>query len=276
MKPNPGMIVIFGQYKSGTTGLFTKVHKSLPENTRTLFEPSLYVPEEDDHRRWVLAKTILKEPEHPEPVDYGSFMGFDRQLILSRDPRDWLISATLFICQLKDSVFNNEKSFSWVMDYLYKKEEDPKHNSLNMLLDYILSTPPAITIAEFARRAQRRHAFCIEFQQSLGDTVQPVRYEDFVDGRISSLEAYLEFPLTGDAQVQASYDHVPRTCSHGNWRDWLTTEDVDFFKPFFDDYIRYHHYDPNWDLRDLPLIIPDHCSGYVQRVVQKKRSHQNR
>jgi hypothetical protein len=275
MKPNPGMIVIFGQYKSGTTGLFTKVRNSLPENTRTLFESLTYDPEEGDPFRWVLAKTILKEPGHPEPVNYKSFMRFDRRLLLSRDPRDWLISATLFICQLKESVFNDENTLAWVMDYLYRKEENPRELSVITLLDYILSTPPAITLESFAHRAKMRHAFCIEFQQSLGDAVQPIRYEDFVDGQLSIVENYLEIPLTGDAQVQAAYNHVPRTCSYGNWRDWLTPEDIHFFKPFFDDYIRYQQYDPDWCLHEFPMIQPAHCSGYLRRVVQKKLSCKN-
>lgn len=272
MKTNPGKIVIFGQYKTGTTGLFTKVRNSLPADTRTLFEPLWYVPEDSDDRRWVLAKTILKEPGHSEPVDYESFLGFDRRLCISRDPRDWLVSATLFNCQLKESIFGDEKAMAWIMDYLHRKEESPHCLPLKGLLEYILSAPPALSLEAFGKRSQQRHAFCIEFQNSLRENVLPVRYEDFVDGHHRPIEEYLEIPLPGQARVDAVYEHVPRTCSYGNWRDWLTEEDVEFFTPFFDGYIRHHGYDLDWSLNDPPQIQPAHCSQYVSRVVQMKRA----
>jgi len=268
---NPQKIVIFGQYKTGTTGLFTTIRNSLPSETRTLFEPLGYIPEASDNQRWVLAKTIIKEPEHPEPVDYASFMGFERRLCITRDPRDWLISATLFNCQLKESIFANHEAMAWVMDYLQRKEDSPHSLPLITLLEYILSAPPALSIEDFGNRAQRRHAFCTDFQNRLGHNVCPVRYEDFVDGHLGAIEDYLGFQLPEHSQVDMAYSHVPRTCAYGNWKDWLTEEDTAFFKPFFADYIHDHGYDPDWSVNSSPTIDPAHCSQYVSRVVQMKK-----
>jgi len=271
MKGFPGKICIFGQYKTGTTGLFTLLRNSLPADTRTLFEPLAYVPEELDDGRWVLAKTILKEPGHPEPVDYASFLGFDRRLCISRDPRDWLVSAALFNWQVKESVIADGKAMAWIFDYLRRKEENPGQLPLKRLLEFILSAPPAITLECFGERSQRRHAFCIEFQRGIEENVFPIRYEDFVDGHLSALEAYLEIPLRGSTQVDRAYEHVPRTLSHGNWKDWLTQEDVAFFRPYFDEYIRHHGYDPDWSPRANPRIDPAHATRYVDRIMQLNR-----
>ena len=43
-------IAIFGQYKTGTTGLYSQILHSLPPDlaVRTLFEPSAFVPEPGD------------------------------------------------------------------------------------------------------------------------------------------------------------------------------------------------------------------------------------
>jgi hypothetical protein len=272
MKKNPGKIVIFGQYKTGTTGLFNKIQKSLPEGTRVLFESNQYIPEPSDESRWVLAKTILKEPGHPEPVDYDSFLDFDRRICICRDPRDWLVSATLFICQLKESIFGDDRAMAWVMNYLHQKEKSPRSLPLMALLNYIIKAPPSADLDVFGERSRARHAFSISFQKRLRGNLHLVRYEDFVDGRLGSLEEYLEIALdSGPCALDEAFAHVPRTCSYGNWKDWLTEEDVEFFRPFFADYILACEYDPDWTLSEHPAINPVHSSEYVSRVVQMKR-----
>lgn len=271
MKPIPGKIVVFGQYKSGTTGVFTKIRNSLPGEPRTLFEPLLYQPEAGDDARWVLAKTILKFVGHPQPVDYDSFLGFDRRVYLVRDPRDWLVSFALFLCQEKPSIFTDEAAMAWVMDYLRRKEADPGGHSLKELLDFLFAAPPAMTADFFGQRTQGLQAFCMAFEDRLSGNYVTLRYEDFVDGRLEELGAYLELELLGEAEVDAAYAHVPRTCSYGNWKNWLTAEDEAFFRPYFDAYIRRYGYATDWETNAHPSIDPAHGSGYVERVVHMKR-----
>lgn len=270
MKPNPGKIVIFGQYKSGTTGLFTKIHHSLPPATRVLFEPLAYTPEPEDANRWVLAKTILKFANHPQPVDEASFLAFDRRLYLIRDPRDWLVSSTLFLCQEKAAVYGDPDARAWVMDYLARKEAAPRSLALKELLDFIMRAAPAMTTEFFCARTQGLQARCIAFEQRHADNLFHIRYEDFVDGRLDPLAAYLEFPLHGDAEVDPSFAHVPRTRGHGNWRAWFTADDVDFFAPYFADYIAHYGYDHDWRLDPEPRIEARHASDYVARVMHRK------
>ena len=274
MKQTPGKIVIFGQYKSGTTALFSKIHNSLPATTRTLFEPLTYVQDAKDAERWVLAKTILKFPGHPEPVDYETFLAFDRKVYLTRDPRDWLVSATLFLAQEKPSIYSDAAAQAFVMDYLRAKEQNPRGAPLKTLLEFIQQAPPVLSLAYFCQRTQGLHEWCFEFENRLQDYTW-VKYEDFIDGRIQNLIDYLEIPLYGDAQVADRYQHVVRSKSYGSWRHWLTAEDIDFFQPFFQPYIERYNYPANWDLSENPKIDPQHSSEYVARVIDMKRKKMN-
>lgn len=274
MKPTPGRIVIFGQYKTGTTGLFTKIRNSLPleePDPRTLFEQREYRPEPEDESRWVLAKTILKYVGHPDPVDYESFLGFDRRIYLTRDPRDWLVSWALFHCQESPSVFRNQESTNWVMDYLRKKEAEPQRFPLRDLLEYLFSAPPAMELTSFAEKIRGEHAFCMEIEDRLRSNYLKLRYEDFVDGRLQAIRDYLEFDLEGDANVDSCFAHVPRTCAHSDWKNWLTPDDEAFFRQYFEPYISHYEYEPEWLPSERPRIDAAHASRYVERVIEMKR-----
>lgn len=73
---SPKKIVIFGQYKTGTTATFYKLLNSLPSNTKTLFESEEYVEEDEDKLISVLAKVILAKPES---VKYNTFKNFEKK-----------------------------------------------------------------------------------------------------------------------------------------------------------------------------------------------------
>ena len=98
-----------------------------------------------------------------------------------------------------------------------------------------------------------------------------IKYEDFVDGQIQDLEEYLGIPLRGEASVDKTHDHVPRTLAYNNWKGWFLKEDNAFFKPLFDKYIKRYGYATDWLLNDKQAISPEHCSKYVERTVNKKR-----
>jgi hypothetical protein len=270
MTTTPARIVIFGQYKTGTTALFTLIRDALPGDTRTLFEPLAYRWEEGDSERWVLAKTILKYPGHPEPVDYASFLEFERRIYLVRDPRDWLVSSTLFLTQQKESIYGDEKATAFVLDYLTRKESDPESMPLRVLLEYILNAPPATGLDHFAKRTQGLQTWCIQFEARLENRFS-LRYEDLVDGRLDRLSGYLGLPLKGDPRVDRAYDHVPRTRAYGDWKNWLLEEDADFFRPYFNAYIEYYGYTPDWTPDVKRIIRPEFASDYVARVMERKR-----
>lgn len=269
--PEVGRIAIFGQYKTGTTALFYLVRNSLPAGTRTLFEPKEYRHETGDDERLVLAKVILGLTEEPEAVRYDTFTGFDRKLFIVRDPRDWLVSATVFLIQQEGDVYENEATLAAVMALLRQKERDPHSVPLVDILDRILTAKPGRSLGEILRQIQAQYEWVMQFEGTLNDRHR-VRYEDVVSGHIGEIESYLQIPLVGTTAVDDAHGHVPRTKGHGDWHHWFTETDVRVFEPVFAAYMQRYGYDVGgWDLSDHPVIEPRHCTEYVERVVKRRK-----
>jgi hypothetical protein len=264
-------IAIFGQYKTGTTALFYLIRNSLPASTRTLFEPNEYVAEPDDVGRMVLAKVILGVPDGVHAVRYETFTGFDRKLYLVRDPRDWVVSGTLFIIQQDRHVYGDEETLRAVMALLRQKERDPRSTSLVRILGRIIDANPDNSLERLTLWMRRQLAWLIEFEARLDDSHR-LRYEDLVTGHLHGLESYLQMPCGGSSTVEAEHAHVPRTKSYGNWRSWFTEEDVAYFRPVFTPYMSHYGYADEWRLDDSPTIPAEHCSEYVERAVRKRKS----
>lgn len=267
-------IAIFGQYKTGTTALFYKIKNSITSKVRTLFEPVEYIEEAGDADRFVLAKVILGIPEDSARVKYDTFMTFDKKLYLVRDPRDWLVSGTLFLIQQESGLYNDEEKLSRVMEMLRQKESDPKSISLLKIFEQVLLANPDNSLERTTEWMKRQYQWFIKFESHIGDHLI-IRYEDFVDGRVEEMESYLEMPLGGSSDVAEKHSHVPRTKSYGNWKDWFLEEDVAHFKPLFCEYIERHGYSNEWRLNDDPIVRAEHCSEYVERVVKKRKSRSN-
>jgi hypothetical protein len=263
-------IVIFGPYKSGTTGLFYKVRNSLPGEARTLFEPNEYRPQTGDDTRWVLAKTILGVQDGPGRIRYETFMGFDRKLSLVRDPRDLLISGLLFMMQQEASLYNDDDKLLSILTLLKEKESSPASISVYQILKQIVELSDHHTFDQAVDWLSRQYRWLMEFESGLDDHYL-VKYEDFVDDRISGLETYLGLQLSGPSGVDPIHDHVPRTMGYNNWKNWFLKSDVHFFKPLFEAYIRRYNYPSSWDLNERQIIPPEHGSKYIERTVNKKR-----
>ena len=263
-------IAIFGQYKSGTTALCSAIKAALPETTRTLYEPRQYVPQRRDRKHPILAKVILGTPENGHSVDYQSFLEFEKKIYLIRDPRDWSVSGTLFLIQQEPAVYANSTRLNRILSLLKQKESDPQSIALGTILEEVLHSLPGHSLTKTRQWLERQIAWLFAFEARLGDHCR-IKYEDFIDGKTAALEEYLGFILTQDPQVDAAHNHVTRTKGYGNWKDWFVSQDVAYFRPVFEPYIRRYAYDPSWQLNPQPVIRAEHCSQYVERTVGKRR-----
>lgn len=261
-----GSVVIFGQYKSGTTALFCQLRHALYGHAVTeLFESQEYTETAGDADRWLLAKVILS---YNSKIRYDSFFNFQKKLVIYRDPRDWLISGMLFAFQQPSfKIYNDAERFEPLFDLLKKKESDPRSVSVCQILKGI--SPLKWKAKTFTEHTQWQ----IEFEKRLGD-FHLVRYEDFIDGKLADLEEYLELRLPKDFSVDG-YPHVARTKGYGNWRDWFLEEDVEFFRPIMEPYLEHYGYPLEWNLNSDPVIEPRFCSEYVTRTVAIRRSNAN-
>lgn len=262
-------IAILGHYKTGTTALFYKIKNSLPPDTKTLFEPEEYVLEENDKDHNVLAKVILGIPDS---VKYDTFSNFDKKIFIVRDPRDWIVSATLFIIQQIPELYNDKKKLNSILQILKHKEKNPADISLVHILDSIYHSFGQ-SIDDVSNTIKKLHTWTFDFELKL-DNHFKLKYEDFVTNNIRGLEQYLDFPLLGELPIEPQHDHVIRTKFYGDWVNWFTGEDVKFFKPLFKDFIKHYNYEDDWKLENPQHISSKHCSKYVERIVAKRINDQ--
>ncbi|MFP4471197.1 MAG: hypothetical protein ACLFPE_10960 [Bacteroidales bacterium] len=281
-------VAIYGQYKTGTTACFLRIKNSLRPAPRELFEQPVYTPHPDDHKKPVLAKVII--PPDPNlyalkvpganPYDnlmqkaeagIASFRSFDKHILLLRDPRDRIVSGTLFIPQERQQVYENDEVLNQLLDILHRKEQNPRSVSMLEILCTILQDSPASVWQRITNLIERHHAFIFAFEQSLGKHVK-WKYEDMIAGKAEHVEEYLGFKFSGGINSEEKYGHVKRAGMSGDWRHWFTEEDVDFFKPLMATYLERYRYNRSWDLQPNPFIKPEHASGYVFRTVQRKRA----
>jgi hypothetical protein len=258
-------VAIFGAYKSGTTGLFYKIRNSLPAGARLLFEPAAYVPEPGEG--YVVAKVMIG---CPPPSAYETFLGFDRKIYLVRDPRDWLISGLLFVAQQESAIYNDAGKLAHLISLFRQKENDPRSLTVCELLEAQFMASRGESLADARAWLVRQYDWLLAFDTKIGEHLR-VKYEDFVDDRLAALATYLGTRLHGKAIVDEPHDHVPRSMRHGDWRNWFTERDVEFFRPLFSSYMRHFGYAEDWRLAAHPVILPEHSTGYIERTVRKRK-----
>lgn len=260
-------VVILGAAKSGTTGLFFKIRNSLPGNTRCLFEPDdyQYVPAPGDDSRPVLVKVLFGDPSR---FDYRSFEKFDKKIFILRDPRDRVISEMLFwVCE--SNLWRNSAKFSGYLDMLRQKEQDPACLSVIDLVKAGRSlSDPHFSWTEWTEKIKRRLKWTEDFIRN-NPQYFLLKYEDFVRAKLSELENYLGFALRGDAVVKGWADIVVRTKASGDWRNWFTKEDVDYYLPIMESFLRKFNYPGEWRIAPDPKIDAEDCTNYIIKTVEK-------
>jgi hypothetical protein len=267
-------ILIVGLPKSGTTALYFKLKQALPPGTSCLYEPPRFESSSTSEID-VLAK-ILISPSGD--FDYPSFRGFDRRILIVRDPRDHFVSRLLYRACADPLFRHDDAKVSSFVEIMRQKEANPRSLSLldlldryNSLRDEGRSPAPAEAGALPRSWAIGSYRAALEFH-SKEDGLFIYRYEDFVAGDYRRLENHLQLAIApGDTAVAPQYAHVTRTKSSGDWRHWFTQSDADFFRPYLLPYMRAYGYDDEWSLADRPTIAAEHASKFVLRTVAQRR-----
>ncbi|MBI2378088.1 MAG: hypothetical protein HYV07_29065 [Deltaproteobacteria bacterium] len=255
-------ILIAGQPKTGTTALFFKIKSAMPPSTEELFEPK------DPFRPTLVPKPVLAKIliQRTEESYYASFESFDHKILITRDPRDQLVSALLY-STIHSRFFTDDAKLERFLELLRKKEQDPRSVSLCEIYRFRseLQGEPRVVPAHLARA----HAFAAGFEdRHPGYFV--VKYEDMVANNLEHLERELGFSISGEAEVGEKYQKVVRTKAAGGWKSWFTEEDVAYFLPVFERYMGRYGYD-DWTLGEPEPIKPEHASLYVARIVKERR-----
>jgi hypothetical protein len=255
--------VIAGLGKTGTTALFFKIKQSLPADTLCLFEPKAFEAA-PGHTGPVLAKVLIGLNR---TTDIASFRTFDRKIILVRDPRDTLVSRVMYDIYNEPALCADDAKVNAFVNLVRRKEADPARTPIKAIVDLFDDMSHRAVLP----RATEDPGVALEFQRRRPDFIR-YRYEHLVIGDFTTLDPYLGLTLNpGAASVPSEYGRVTRTKGCGDWRNWLTASDVDFFRPFFSPYMTLNGYPDDWTLPDRPHIRPQHGSGYVLRLVEERR-----
>lgn len=278
-------IVIYGQYKTGTTACFFKIRNSLKTAPRELFEKPEFIADPSDNTRPVLAKVIIPaKPEnfissnmvlsHNELVKKAekgirSFSKFDKQIFLVRDPRDWLVSGILFLTQENPEIYKNKNVLDQTLDLIRKKENSPSSVTLLEILNQVLIGSEQPVRSRIINLIKSQHDWIFNFEKNLKNFVK-YRYEDMIIDNDDHIEKYLGFNNQKNVTINKDFEFVTRTKGSGSWRNWFTEEDLEFFKPVMHDYIHHFGYDEHWQLNTHPQINPEHGSQYIERIINRR------
>ena len=261
-------IVILGIGRSGTTGLFSRIKKSLPSNTISFFEPvndqgKLTSAVQSGHP--VLVKILIGQAR--EFLDSLNSL-FNKRILLIREPRDIWISALLYSSAigLSDLWQGPVNRILGCVSLLEQKEQKPGSISS---LDLYKTLNGEQWFDQFIQRAIHQINLLVRLYES-GDFFV-FKYENITAGEFRALENYLNLSISGDDTVEAEYQRVVRTKASGAWKDWLLPDDILFLKPLLTDAIDALGYDPAWELNPVQKILPQHCSEYFRKIINEKR-----
>lgn len=195
-------------------------------------------------------------------IDDEIFNSFDKKIIIHRDPRDRFISGLLFnLVTLK----RRKERVLKLVDILKEKEADPTSWSVKdiweaLYIPYINEFSPT--------QCRDLYVDLMKFTAGHPDYYQ-IKYEDWIDNKLDGLEEYMGHSLIqASRSVPSRWSFVIRSKRYDDWRHWFLPEDIEYFKPLFEPYMKFVDYTLDWDLAKKPIIEPEFSSLYVRRICQ--------
>ena len=263
-------ILVVGLGKSGTTVISKSIQHSLPD-CRYFLEPTktaaFAAPPPGHNVFKILVNQWTEDPEGLRQVlDGAAGATWDRRIFILRDPRDALVSLLLYSAyNLALDATVPDAGFARWLEVLRAKEADPDRVTLHHLFARFKETfgwdwPMNYLLGD--------RGYWNLVQGSAGNGFH-LRYEDFIDGKLAGLEAYLGFPLASRRDVD-DLGRTRRTGRHSNWKDFFLPDDVAAITPEVRQFLAEYGY-TDWTLNDRPSVATGECSGYVTRLILEAR-----
>lgn len=213
-------VLIVGEGKSGTTALMRSVSACLDEPVE-LFEPRLITAEDLTPETLVVKKLLLNWQRSENRL----LSDFDKRVLISRDPRDRIISHMLYDAYNRAPIMSEKQRQRWI-DALTRKVERPRSVSMAKLFNLWWRVSQADLMSIYVRVLDRG----VSFHSRPDNAFHVIRYEAYVDGNFDALNDYLGLSIKPGV-VTGSEERVSRSKSSGAWRHWFTPADVRLFRP---------------------------------------------
>jgi hypothetical protein len=213
--------LVTGLARSGTTALFTCLREALPPTTITFFEPRT-----EDQFAGILsysgpAHTLTKALIGYITSESGFVRDFFPNILIVRDPRDQIVSELLYRFydfKLHGDRAGYEKGYAMLEQKVNEPSSISTVDLFNQLGDLV--GRPGMELL------WRKVAWVVEYREAFQPHV--LLYESFVEGKVSELESFLGFKVSTGINVDTEFKRVARTRSHGEWKAWLTDDDLAF------------------------------------------------
>jgi len=262
-------VLIVGLPKSGTSILTYSIANAL-ENKTINFEPGtkaglkdILLHENLSTEENVVTKCTVQTIDNLQ-LDTISLY-YNKHIWIIRDFRDHIISE-FFYSWYKD--FNpNPDSFEKALKLVKEKEANP--NSVPFYKIYMTRHEYG-SKENLQEMLKTKSSRITGFIKNLDSKWFLLKYEDLMDKKIHNLNQYLKFAVKTDTSVPSEYNRVVRSKKYGNWRNWFTEEDIQFFKPIFTDILNGLGYEStDWALNKDQILPPELGSSYMEKLFTK-------
>lgn len=258
-------VLIVGEGKSGTTALMRSVADCLDDPVE-LFEPRLLEADNLNPESLVVKKLLLnwrrKEAEFL-PL-------FDKRVLITRDPRDRLISHLLYDAYNQAPRLSQAQRDRWV-DALQTKVDSPRSLSVGDLMNLWWRISRVDLLSNYVRALDRG----ITFQNRTADQFFVVKYEAYVDGDFGELNTYLRLNISPGV-VRGSEARVSRSKASGAWRNWFTQNDVALFRPMTHRWLKTTGADvSDWDINRPDNLDASTSVDYVRGLFERAPAPQS-
>jgi hypothetical protein len=254
-------ILITGVGKTGSTALFYAILKSLPPETLSLFEPDSKnetLPE--NIKPPVLVKSFIPYCEH--------FNFFEKKILLIRDPRDQLVSTLLYrpynlINRASPEEYkNNLERIQLFQEMLKRKENNQADVSFLEMCEVlqVIDDERIKSIIDYFKNHPEAFIF---------------KYEDYIKRNLTTLENFLEIKIDRNPELPERRKRVTRSKSYGDWKNWLTPSDMEYFRPYFQEFLSLFAYPDDWELNLKQKIDPALSSIFVENLVVEATKNRN-
>jgi hypothetical protein len=262
--------IVLGISKSGTTGHYQMLKGEalrLNKNSIALYEPKkkrvLDTAMSNIRCYPVLAKVMM---QHVKRLRINH-VAFTHKIAVVRDPRDLLVSLTMYRPMISDLTEDEMTPF---MGLLAKKVADPSSISLREISELgdtlglkTLSMEDLLAQYVELHNISQQHGYILS------------RYEDFVTGNNYSLEKYVGCSLNNEAKVAGWTGHVVRSKKHEQWKDWMTDEDVEYYSSCFDPILDLFGYSKRWSLNEESIVDSKDSIDYLKQGLKRYRQEKS-
>ncbi len=267
-------VLVIGKGKSGTTVISKTIQHSLPGSCFHMepkevgyFERIQPHPQGDVIKilfdPWMRRLRLLNGIVHGE-----TGCRFDKIVAIIRDPRDVLISETLYRPFNVLRRVSGRDAFTPMIELLREKEADPRAVSFAEIIDCSDRICPKIEIVRGAGGQYLHWLSQLIRGKSKDVPLHVLRYEDFIADRTADLSDFLGVPLSDERDV-GKFQRTRRSAASDNWRRWFTSADIARFKPLLQPMIEQWGFTTEWDLDPSPSIAAAEGSTYVERLLDE-------